>query len=169
MLHPHISAVDGDVIHGSGLIARAPIRAGEVVSRLSPGQVYYLIDDVLRMSPEERDHIFHIAYQNSDSTLVAEQGIERFMNHSCDANTWWVDDDTMVASRDITAGEEVTYDYATTEIVLPFEMRCRCGCANCRGVVTNNDYLIPEWQARYGGNLPSHTIRAIQAAMRAAG
>lgn len=169
MLHPHITAVDSSSIHGSGLIAREPIRAGEVVSRLSPGQPVYSIEDVLKMSQHEQDRIFHIAYQNSDTTLVAEQGPERFMNHSCDPNTWWIDDDTMVARRDIAAGEEITYDYATTEIAVPYAMTCRCGSAICRGTIAHTDYLIPEWQARFGTHLPSHTLRAIRESMRAAG
>lgn len=105
MLHPHISAVERDVIDGCGLVAREPIRAGEIVSRLSPNQPHTLIEDVLRAAPDEQERILRIAYQNSETTLVAEQGIERFMNHSCDPNTWWADDETMVASRDIAAGE----------------------------------------------------------------
>ena len=37
-----------------------------------------------------------------------------FQNHSCDPTTWWVDDITLVARRDILPGEEITYDYGTT-------------------------------------------------------
>lgn len=38
-----------------------------------------------------------------------------FENHSCDPTTWFVDDITMNARRDILPGEEITYDYSTTE------------------------------------------------------
>lgn len=164
MLHPHVVVTEGETIHGKGLVATAPIAAGEVVSRLEPFQPHYQISDVLAMTPDEIEHILHVAYQNSATTLVAEQGDERFMNHSCDPNTWWADDDTMVARRDIRAGEEITYDYATTDITIPYTMKCRCGASNCRGVVTNLDYLDPEWQRQYGDHLPAHTLAAIRAA-----
>ncbi|GIK27417.1 MAG: SET domain-containing protein-lysine N-methyltransferase [Chloroflexi bacterium] len=167
MLHPHVVVAEGETIHGKGLVATALILAGEVVSRLEPFQPHYAIADVMLMSSEEIDHVLHIAYQNSATTLVAEQGDERFMNHSCDPTTWWADDNTLVARRDIQPGEELTYDYATTDITIPFEMTCRCGAANCRGVVTNLDHLNPDWQRQYGEMIPAHTLAAVRAASNA--
>ena len=58
--------------------------------------------------------------------------IARFINHSCRPNCWfevvgktiWIR-----ASKSITAGEELTYDYATVgERTIP--CRCRPGCPN---------------------------------------
>lgn len=167
MLHPHVVVAEGETIHGKGLVAAALIAAGEVVSRLEPFQPQYAIVDVMAMNPEEVDHILHIAYQNSATTLVAEQGAERYMNHSCDPNTWWSDDNTMVARRDIHPGEEITYDYATTDIAITFVMTCHCGAANCRTRVTNLDHLNPDWQRQYGEFLPSHTLAAVRAASSA--
>lgn len=34
---------------------------------------------------------------------------------SCDPNCWWMPDKTMIATRHIAKGEEVCYDYATSE------------------------------------------------------
>ncbi len=68
----------------------------------------------------------------------------------------------MIARRDIKPGEEITYDYATTEITLPFEMACGCGSPHCRGVVTNLDYRDPAWQAAYGLHLPDYTLRCLE-------
>jgi hypothetical protein len=67
----------------------------------------------------------------------------------------------MVAGRDILPGEEITYDYAMTEVAIPFEMACRCGAPGCRGVVSNLDHRDPAWQAKYGDGLPRHTLKAI--------
>lgn len=164
MLHPLVKCVDRGVIEGRGLVAQGLIRAGEVVSRLEPDQPKFPIDEVLTWTPEAQDALLLHAYQCSDTHLVQEEGDERYMNHSCDPNTWWADDDTMVARRDIYAGVEITYDYATTEIVIPFEMPCACGSPLCRGVVTNRDYLDADWQARFGRHLPGHTLRAIERA-----
>lgn len=162
MLHPHIQLFDNDVITGKGLVAIGFIRAGEVVSRLEPDQPMYLISDVVTWSQEEQDALLHYAYQCSATHVVSEQGDERFMNHSCDPNTWWADDDTMISRRDIHPGEEVTYDYATTELAIPFSMICRCGGVKCRGIITNHDYQDPVWRAQYDDHLPQHTLAAIR-------
>lgn len=161
MLHPHVKAVKGDVIHGNGLVAEKPIRAGEIVSKLNPGMPTMPIEVVLQKSLEEQEQLLHYAYQCSETLLVFEDEPERFMNHSCDPNTWWADDETMIARRDISAGEELTYDYAMTEITIPFTMTCGCGSPLCRHQITHLDYLNPEWQAQYGDYLPAHTRKAI--------
>ena len=84
------------------------------------------------------------------------------MNHSCDPNTWWADGKSIVARRNIRPGEEVTYDYSTTDVDLVFEMECACGSSNCRGRISNLDYLDPTWREQYGSNLPPHVLTAIE-------
>src|SRR5262249_32692782 len=82
-----------------------------------------------------------------------------FMNHSCDPNAWFVDDETMTARRDIKAGEEVTYDYATSETRDSFYLECRCGSPLCRGVALGSDYWSrPELRERDGAHLMSHVL-----------
>lgn len=167
MLHPFIRVKSNGVIEGNGLVTEGLIRAGEVVSRLEPDEPMYLIAEVLSWPQDKQNELLVYAYQCNETHVVNEQGSERFMNHSCDPNTWWADDDTMIARRDILPGEELTYDYATTEVTIPFEMICRCGSPNCRGKVTNHDYLDPVWQARFGDHLPRHTLNAITRAKSA--
>jgi len=70
----------------------------------------------------------------------------RFINHSCDPNAWvdagvtadgqvWA---TIIALRPIAIGEEITYDYAfPPDLAEP----CRCGSANCRGLIIEEDAL----------------------------
>lgn len=161
MLHKHVKLVDRGVIEGKGLVATGVIRKGEVVSRLEPDQPMIEIAEVLTWTEEAQDELLHYGYQCSATHIVSEQGDEKYMNHSCDPNTWWRDDDTMIARRDIQPGEEITYDYATTEVAIPFEMPCNCGSSICRGVIRNTDYRDPIWQARFGQHLPRHTLQAI--------
>jgi hypothetical protein len=161
MLHPLVKLEDRGVIEGKGLVATGMIYAGEVVSQLDPGQPMTAISDILTWPAEQRDAYFVHAYQCSATHYVAEAGIDKHMNHSCDPNTWWLDNDTMIARRDILPGEEITYDYATTEIALDFEMTCLCGTTLCRSVITNHDYQRADWQARFGDRLPEHTREAI--------
>lgn len=76
-----------------------------------------------------------------------------FENHSCDPSTWFEDDITMTARRDIAVGEEITYDYSTTESYIDPEMEtvvCRCGTPVCRGRMLGDEWKRPELQERYG-------------------
>ena len=91
-----------------------------------------------------------------------QQGDIHKMNHSCDPNTWWEGYGTLTARRDISCGEEVTFDYSTSEITLSYEMKCNCGSSVCRGIITNQDYLEPDFQHKYANHLPEHVVEAIK-------
>jgi uncharacterized protein len=73
------------------------------------------------------------------------------LNHSCDSNLWMADEVTLIARRDIAAGEELTVDYAlfSGEAGAVLEHACRCGSAVCRQIITGNDWQLPEVQQRY--------------------
>jgi hypothetical protein len=73
------------------------------------------------------------------------------MNHSCDGNTWFLEDLKMAALRDIRAGEQITYDYGLSETRLERFPRCLCGAATCRGRLSPLDYRRPDFVARYQG------------------
>jgi hypothetical protein len=72
-------------------------------------------------------------------------------NHSCDPNLGWADAHTLVALRDIRAGEELTCDYATAIVDSAFLLRCHCETYRCRQMVTGDDWRITELQKRYAG------------------
>lgn len=55
-----------------------------------------------------------------------------------------------VAMREIEPGEELLHDWATTDD-LDYTMKCRCGSAQCRVVVTGQDWRRPELQQKYRG------------------
>jgi hypothetical protein len=57
------------------------------------------------------------------------------INHSCEPNSAFVSDRSLVAIRPISGGEEITLDYSTTEVDPDWSMTCACGAANCRGVL----------------------------------
>ena len=115
--------------------------------------------------PEAEQEAFRlVGFQCDASHYAVCEGIDRYMNHSCDPNTWWSDDQTLVARRDIARGDEVTCDYATFETAVPFRMTCRCGSPLCRGEVTHLDCLSADWQRQYGLHLPTHVLAIIAAA-----
>jgi|GEM_PF-28577 len=64
---------------------------------------------------------------------VAEGG--KYMNHSCDPNSFMNDERFMIANRNIAKGEEISFDYSTTEDVIAEKFICACGSEQCRGEI----------------------------------
>lgn len=65
------------------------------------------------------------------------EGYGKFLNHSCNPNSFVSKSVVLVAFRDIHPLEEVTIDYDTTDWTFsaydPFA--CKCGSENCRKVI----------------------------------
>ncbi len=55
-----------------------------------------------------------------------------------------------VALRDLQPGDEVTYDYETTDYVTIGVPHCKCGSAGCRGRIYGFQFLPEEVRNRYG-------------------
>jgi hypothetical protein len=55
-----------------------------------------------------------------------------------------------VALVSIRAGQEITWNYETTEYALLAVERCLCGSATCRGRTRGFRYLSPEERERFG-------------------
>jgi hypothetical protein len=148
-------------IHGRGLFATADIAQGEIVAvkgghivdrktlsekitpQLGPAEIQ--IDDnlfIAPVTPEERD------------------GSMLYSNHSCDANLGIRGQITLVAMRDIRAGEELTHDWAATDDD-DYSVKCNCGASNCRKTLTGKDWQRPELQKRYAGYFSAYLARKI--------
>jgi SET domain-containing protein len=148
-IHPDV-VVARSAIAGRGLFARAPIPAGTTVSRLGG-----------RLAPTaELDSVVAASETYVDSITVGEDvhlvlpsmTANHFTNHSCDPNLWWADEYTLVARRDVGAGEELTSDYATSSNHPGLAMACHCGSYRCRQLITGDDWRIPQLQQRYAGH-----------------
>jgi len=165
-MHPAIVAKEKPGF-GSGLFATAFIPEGTVVWRDSPESMEALryTREQIEGFPEEEAADFRIhAYQVNDltfsGTLIKKgdpdtsRDPSEYKNHSCDPNVWHeIDCDTvMTARKDIKPGDEVTYDYCTTETENSFHVAawtCRCGAKECRGKLTGLEYQDPVLQKRY--------------------
>jgi len=80
---------------------------------------------------------------------------QHLVNHSCEPNTGFTDPTFMVAIRDITAEEEIVYDYAfvmwsANKSTLHYELICKCNTPSCRKGITENDWQISNLQEMYG-------------------
>ena len=81
----------------------------------------------------------------------------RFLNHSCDPTTYInFEDLTVRALRDLEPGEEVNFNYNTTEyeMVNPFE--CYCHSVNCLGYIHGFKYLSLGERLKLNSQLASH-------------
>jgi hypothetical protein len=160
MLHPAVVASGDGSIHGVCLVTTRRIEKGELVWELD--EPTYTWKEIASWSEERRRDFEWYGFQCGVDRYSSPQGLSREMNHSCDPNTWWSGSTSLVARRDIEAGEEITYDYSSTDVDHVFEMACSCVSPLCRGRISNRDYLDPKWQQRYGTNLPPHVLAAIE-------
>jgi hypothetical protein len=135
-------------IHGRGLFAVAPISKGDIVA-IKGGYIY---DRARRESLPPRlgstdipiADGFFIGPMHEDE----REGGMIFSNHSCDPNIGVQGQIVFVAMRDIQFGEELTHDWATTDDET-YEMLCHCGAANCRRVITGQDWRRKALQEKY--------------------
>ncbi|MGH7491447.1 MAG: SET domain-containing protein [bacterium] len=169
MLHA-LTELRQSTIQGTGLFSTGLIRKGEVVWWETPedrAQQWDVAIAELKTWPEEQQHQFErYAYQISEDTYTGRKdGVPidaaDFTNHSCDPTTWFVNDTTMTARRDILPGEEITYDYATSETDEDFILACGCGSPNCRRIIRGTDHLLPQVQQAYGSHMMQHVLRKI--------
>lgn len=133
---------------GWGSLALEPIAAGETIAIFGG---WIVNRDVLEtMSADRQARSLQI---DEDLYALAGETPEPgdMINHSCEPNTG-LDGATMLrAMRDIAVGEELTFDYATSDGGDYDEFTCLCGSVTCRGLVTGNDWRLPDLQVKYAG------------------
>lgn len=133
---------------GSGVFTDAFIAAGQPI----------LTVEGPLMTPEELTDPYEEAraYQVGPRLYISPRDpYGPFMNHACEPNCGFrillaprvVA--TLVAIRDIRAGEELSFDYATIARDDPWRMACSCGSPRCRGTIGEFQDLPPDLQRRY--------------------
>jgi D-alanine-D-alanine ligase len=81
----------------------------------------------------------------------------RPVNHSCEP-TAWLEGLDVVARVALSAGDEITLDYATFAHTDMPAFECRCGASNCRGVIRGSDHLS-DVVDRYGDHISDYVKR----------
>ena len=131
-------------IQGRGAFATRRIPKGTRIieytgERISQAEADRRYDD----DAMERHHTFLFLVEDDVIVDAARGGnASRFINHSCDPNctvhlttrTIWI-----VAGRDITAGEELTYNYGY-ELDEQDAHPCTCGAKQCCGFILAPPY-----------------------------
>ncbi|CAG0934214.1 hypothetical protein TFLX_03400 [Thermoflexales bacterium] len=143
---------------GFGVYALETVAAGEIVSVW--GGYIVTAAQLETLSHEVQQHTVQIEEGLYSATIGGAESAD-FINHSCDPNLGLRGQITLVALRDIEAGEEVCFDYAMTDCTPYDEFECRCGSANCRGTVRGEDWKLPELWAKYAGYFSPYLQRRI--------
>jgi hypothetical protein len=145
---------------GSAVHCVEPIAAGEVIAvwggRIVDAAGLAELPDAIREHSLQVEDALYLA------SIIPDDAAD-YMNHSCDPNAGLSGQITLMAMRDIAAGEEITFDYAMTDSSPYDEFACACGKPACRGRVSGNDWKLPELQARYAGWFSPYLQRRIDA------
>ncbi|HNY51534.1 MAG TPA: SET domain-containing protein-lysine N-methyltransferase [Smithella sp.] len=132
-------------IHGRGVYAIRPIKAGDTVLEYKGEIITW--KKALARHPHDKSQPHHTFYFHLDDGHVIDAKYHgnsaRWINHSCKPNLEADQDGNRIflkALRNITIGEELSYDYglvidARKTSKLKKEYACLCGAKNCRGTM----------------------------------
>ncbi len=155
-------SVKSSVLGGKGLFTEEEIAKGEEILRLG--------GKVTGRRPRGQPYSMRLGKR---LFLVDSHNMDNYVNHSC-APSAHIDFNTLNlrAKQDLNRGEEITFNYCTTEFRMDkqFWFTCRCGSEGCYGRVRGFFYLNPaekgailheaspyirsKWSVATGGAIP---------------
>ena len=150
---PKIERCDGEI--GQGVVAREEIEPGEVLIALA--------------------HVF--TAEPSRYTIQLEEGlhqagtgeIDDFLNHACEPSVRLdAERRCFVAARRIAPGEELTFNYLSSEWDMAEPFECRCGSRRCLRKIRGFRHLTPEQQRELDALLTPHLRRRAWASLPSA-
>lgn len=115
-------------IAGLGVFAARDFKKREIV-------IKYGFPDILtkkevdQLPEKEKKYVSSVG----EGKYILHQAPARFVNHSCDANTY-SNHLSDIAKREIKKGEEITANYLE-EKVPEMKMKCKCASKNCCGMI----------------------------------
>lgn len=140
-----------------GVYARTGIARGELIAvwggEVVPQATFNTLPDRLRrLSIQVEEGLFLVSLN---------EGPADYVNHSCDPNSGLSGQIALVAMCEIAPGEEISFDYAMSDVTDYDEFQCECGAPDCRGVVRGSDWRRPELWERYAGFFSPYVQRRI--------
>lgn len=118
------------------------------------------LEEIQELPEDERKTFEMYCWQVSKNTWEGtpaspEVDPVNYINHSCNPNMHFTDDDTITARRNIVAGEALSLEYATCDTIYAVIENCLCKSSNCRGKVTSTDAFDSAIIKTYGANMRS--------------
>jgi SET domain-containing protein len=143
-------------IEGKGCFATSAIAKGQVICTFQGKKV--TIPELKHLYDSGEERVSDPLQIDDDVYLDVEEPYI-FFNHSCDPCAGMKGSGTLFALRDIAPGEEITFDYSSTEWTDDeawginwtdiWKIPCRCGASNCRGEVRVFELLPDECKQFY--------------------
>ena len=123
-----------------GVFATEDIRSGSVIFHLR-GTVSTRPTKYTIQLGEER-HLEAPPFRKASDKL---DYCWKYLNHSCAPNGYINAAELIfLALRDIAMGEEITFNYLSTETEMDVPFNCRCGSANCFGFIQGRNFLTQD-------------------------
>ena len=145
-LSPKCKVSANSKTHRYGVFAKKDIEKGELI--VLWGGYILTLEEYRKLPKAVTDYeypvqIFEGFYLGPKSAEDVDDS-ERF-NHSCNPNAGVKGQNILVARRKIKAGEEVCFDYETTD-TQDLNFICECGAKNCRGTIDGTSWKNPKFQ-----------------------
>lgn len=129
-------------LHGMGVFTKRAVKRGEV-ALVMRGLIVHAKD-----LPDDM-RALQIGWELWLAEDPANPHLDDFINHACAPNLGYADGSlAMVALRDIAAGEELTWHYATSIADAGWNIPCKCGAPECAGQITGFEGLPAAEQER---------------------
>ncbi len=138
--HPHLT-VSESTIHGNGLFASKLIAESDVLVMF--GGTIFNIDDIRKGLCDPKTTIAISEKQWLGNLFDAAKEPDDYINHSCLPNAGLRDALTLVATKNVEAGDEIVVDYSVwvNDPGYLLTENCLCGSSNCRKRITGNDWM----------------------------
>ena len=139
MVFKKISISETDA-YGKGIYAAEPISKGEKILMFDGPIISF--EEAIAKGRE--NHVLPVGLNQ----YVDIEEPESLVNHSCNPSAGLIRNNTLVAIKDITLGDHITFDYSTVTID-DWTMDCHCGSKNCRKKISNFRDLPQTVQDKY--------------------
>jgi hypothetical protein len=126
--HSHVEVRKTDI--GYGVFSTAPIKAGTIIAKFIGEK--YRADTAMALPEIMRNHALQIG---ENEYVFAHRRLAELLNHSCDPNCGIKSLTKIVAVQDIQIGQELRWDYRTTECSDWALSPCLCGEKRCTNTV----------------------------------
>ncbi len=137
----------GETHLGKSVFAAREFKRGDVVTQFS-GKILHR-SEIPKKYRGENDRYMQIGI---DEYLGPSGKTDDLINHSCDPNCglkFTKSGILLVAIKNITLGDEITWDYSTTMYENAWKMKCDCKSKKCRKIIGEFALLDIELQKKY--------------------
>ncbi|QQR92317.1 MAG: SET domain-containing protein-lysine N-methyltransferase [Candidatus Iainarchaeum archaeon] len=163
----HIQVIES-AIQGTGVVASKNIKKGEALCLMRGERIG--VNELKRRYASGKEKISN-PLQIGDKKYIDLAAPYVFINHSCAPNCGIRKENELFALRDVKKGEELTFDYSTTEWThekfgryREWAMECNCGSKKCRGTIGQFPSLEPKLKKQYykAGALQDYILQKLE-------